>query len=230
MTTQLPLIEFADRGAWAAWLELNHDDSAGVWLMIAKKGAPRSTVTQAEALEVALCFGWIDGQVGRHDEHFYKQRFTHRRPRSKWSQLNCAKVTRLIELGLMRPPGLEEIEKAKADGRWEAAYEPQSTATVPPDFAAALAASPQAEAFFATLTGVRRYAFLYRIQDAKRPQTRASRIEKFVALLGRGQDAELRMARACPECRTCTKRTSLAVNDRAHATRICAHRAAILST
>ncbi len=183
MTTQLPLIEFADRQAWRAWLQAHHDDSEGLWLMIAKKGAPRTTVTQAEALEVALCFGWIDGQVGRHDEHFYKQRFTHRRPRSKWSQLNCAKVTQLIELGLMRPPGREEIEKAKADGRWEAAYEPQSTASVPPDFAAALKANPQAESFFATLTGARRYAFLYRIQDAKRPETRASRIEKFVALL-----------------------------------------------
>jgi len=183
MTTHLPHIEFADRHAWTAWLEANHDRSDGLWLMIAKKGAPRTTVTQAEALEVALCFGWIDGQVGRHDEHFYKQRFTHRRPRSKWSQLNRAKVTELIERGLMRPSGLEEIEKAKADGRWDEAYEPQSSASVPPDFATALSANPDAEAFFATLTGARRYSFLYRIQDAKRPQTRAARIEKFVALL-----------------------------------------------
>ncbi len=187
MTTQLPFLEFADRAAWTAWLELNHDDSEGAWLLIAKKGAPHSTVSQSEALEVALCFGWIDGQVGRHDAHFYKQRFTHRRPKSKWSQLNCAKVTQLIERGLMRPPGLEEIEKAKADGRWDAAYEPQSTATVPSDFAEALAANPPAEKFFATLTGVRRYAFLYRIQDAKRPETRVRRIEKFVALLAEGQ-------------------------------------------
>jgi uncharacterized protein YdeI (YjbR/CyaY-like superfamily) len=187
MATQLPLIEFVDRAAWTAWLEVNHDDSDGLWLMLAKKGAPRTTVTQAEALEVALCFGWIDGQVGRHDEHFYKQRFTHRRPRSNWSQINCAKVTQLIESGLMRPPGLEEIEKAKADGRWEAAYEPQSTASVPPDFAAALAGNPRAAEFFATLTGVRRYSFLYRIQDAKRPETRVRRIEKFVALLAEGK-------------------------------------------
>ena len=182
-TTELELIAFADRSEWFHWLRRHHDESSGVWLLLAKKGAPRATVTQAEALEAALCFGWIDGQVGRHDEHFYKQRFTHRRPRSKWSQINCAKVTQLIERGLMRPPGLEEIERAKADGRWEAAYEPQSAASVPPDFAAALRANVQAEAFFATLTGVRRYSFLYRIQDAKRPETRAARIEKFVALL-----------------------------------------------
>lgn len=132
---------------------------------------------------MALCFGWIDGQVGRLDEHFYRQRFTHRRPRSMWSQINREKVTSLIERGLMQPPGLEEIEKAKADGRWDAAYESQSSATVPDDFARALAANPQAEEFFATLTGVRRYSFLYRIQDAKRPETRARRIAQFVALL-----------------------------------------------
>lgn len=182
---ELPLIEFGNRGAWEEWLCEHHDDSPGVWLKLAKKGAPHRTVTQAEALEVALCYGWIDGQVGRHDEHFYKQRFTHRRPRSNWSQINREKVAVLIERGLMRPPGLEEIEKAKADGRWDAAYEPQSTASVPPDFALALATNPAAERFFATLTGVRRYAFLYRIQDAKRPETRRRRIETFVELLAR---------------------------------------------
>ena len=181
--TELPLMELANRLEWEAWLRDNHDACAGVWLKLAKKGAPRGTVSQAEALEVALCWGWIDGQVGALDEHFYRQRFTHRRPRSKWSRINRDKVTRLIELGLMQPPGLEEIEKAKADGRWDAAYEPQSSASVPPDFAQALAKNPEAEAFFATLTGARRYAFLYRISDAKRPETRARRIEKFVALL-----------------------------------------------
>jgi uncharacterized protein YdeI (YjbR/CyaY-like superfamily) len=181
--TDLPLIEFPDRAAWEAWLRSNHDDSSGVWLKLAKKGCPRSTVSQAEATEVALCFGWIDGQVGAVDEHFYRQRFTHRRPGSRWSQINRRRATELIESGVMQPPGLEEIEKARADGRWEAAYEPQSTATAPADFAQALAAVPQAEAFFATLTGVRRYAFLYRIADAKRPETRARRIEKFVAML-----------------------------------------------
>ena len=183
VATQPPLIEFAERSEWDAWLREHHDDSNGVWLLLAKKGAPRATVTQPEAVEVALCFGWIDGQVGRHDEHFYKQRFTQRRARSKWSQLNCQRASELIANGLMQPPGLEQVELAKADGRWDAAYEPQSSATVPPDFAQALAANPPAEEFFATLTGVRRYSFLYRIQDAKRPETRARRIEKFVALL-----------------------------------------------
>ncbi len=183
VATQLPLIEFADRAAWEEWLHEHHDSSPGVWLLLAKKLAPRATVTQAQAIEAALCFGWIDGQVGRHDEHFYKQRFTHRRPRSTWSQLNCRRATELIAGGLMQPPGLAEVELAKADGRWQAAYEPQSSATVPPDFAQALAANPVAEAFFATLTGARRYSFLYRIQDAKRPETRARRIEQFVALL-----------------------------------------------
>ena len=183
MTTQLPLLEFADRDAWSAWLALNHDDSDGVWLLIAKKGAPHSTVSQSEALEAALCFGWIDGQVGRHDQHFYKQRFTQRRPRSKWSQINCRRATELIAGGRMQAPGLEQIRLAKEDGRWEAAYEPQSSATVPADFAQALAANPAAEEFFETLTGARRYSFLYRIQDAKRPETRAGRITKFVALL-----------------------------------------------
>ncbi|MCL2417787.1 MAG: YdeI/OmpD-associated family protein [Conexibacteraceae bacterium] len=178
-------MEFANQAAWDDWLRGNHDDSPGVWLMIAKKGAPRPTVTQAEAIEAALCHGWIDGQLARHDEHFYKQRFTHRRPRSKWSQINRERATALIEAGMMAPGGLEEVEKAKADGRWEAAYESQSNATVPPDFARALAANPEAEAFFATLTGVRRYAFLYRIQDAKRPETRAKRIARFTELLAR---------------------------------------------
>ncbi len=180
---ELPLIEFPDREAWKAWLHEHHDDGLGLWLKLAKKGCPRPTVSQSEAIEVALCFGWIDGQVGTVDAHFYRQRFTHRRPRSKWSQINRERAIGLIESGLMQPPGLEEVEQAKADGRWDAAYEPQSTATVPEDFARALAAAPEAEAFFATLTGVRRYAFLYRIADAKRPETRARRIEQFVTLL-----------------------------------------------
>jgi uncharacterized protein YdeI (YjbR/CyaY-like superfamily) len=182
---ELALVEFANRSAWEAWLLENHEDSPGVWVKLAKKGAPRATVTQAQATEVALCFGWIDGQIGALDEHFYRQRFTHRRSQSKWSQINCDRATALIESGLMQPPGFEEVTKAKADGRWDAAYPPQSTATVPPDFAEALAANPEAEAFFATLTGVRRYAFLYRIGDAKRPETRARRIARFVELLAR---------------------------------------------
>ncbi|MGH2862490.1 MAG: YdeI/OmpD-associated family protein [Solirubrobacteraceae bacterium] len=183
MATQLQLIEFADRSDWESWLRENHDSSPGVWLLLAKKGAPRATVSRVEAIEAAICVGWIDGQIGRHDEHSYKQRFTRRKPGSNWSQINRKRVAALIASGQMQPPGLEEVEKAKANGRWDAAYEPQSAATVPADFAQALAASPPAERFFSTLTGVRRYAFLYRIQDAKRPETRARRIEQFVALL-----------------------------------------------
>jgi uncharacterized protein YdeI (YjbR/CyaY-like superfamily) len=186
-STDLPLIELADRDAWEAWLDENHLSSPGLWVKFAKKGAPRATVTQAEAIEVALCFGWIDGQVGRVDESFYRQRFTPRRPKSKWSQINCGKALDLIDRGLMRPAGMDQVRRAQEDGRWDAAYEPQSRATVPPDFAVALAANPDAEAFFATLTGVRRYAFLYRIQDAKRPETRARRIASFVELLAEGR-------------------------------------------
>lgn len=183
MDTQLPVIEFAERAQWEAWLHQNHDDSPGLWILLAKKGSPRTTLSQTEAIEVAICFGWIDGQIGRHDEHFYKQRFTHRKPGSNWSQINRQRALQLIEAGLMQPSGLEEVENAKANGRWDAAYESQSAATVPPDFAQALAANPPAQEFFATLTGARRYSFLYRIQDAKRPETRARRIAKFVALL-----------------------------------------------
>ena len=185
--TDLPLIEFRDRQAWEVWLESNHLSSPGLWLKLAKKGALRATVTQAEAIEAALCFGWIDGQVGRVDESFYRQRFTARKPRSKWSQINRRKAIELIERGLMRPAGLDQVRSAQADGRWDAAYESQAAATVPPDFAAALAANPSAEAFFATLTGARRYAFLYRIADAKRPETRARRIATFVAVLAEGR-------------------------------------------
>jgi uncharacterized protein YdeI (YjbR/CyaY-like superfamily) len=180
---ELPLIEFADARAWEAWLDEHHATAPGVWVKLAKKGSPRATVTQAEALELALCFGWIDGQVNRVDEHFYRQRFTPRRARSKWSQINRAAATALIEGGRMRPAGVAEVERAQADGRWEAAYEPQSSSTVPDDFAEALAANPEAAAFFATLTGVRRYSFLYRIADAKRPETRAKRIRQYVELL-----------------------------------------------
>jgi uncharacterized protein YdeI (YjbR/CyaY-like superfamily) len=181
----LPVVGFASAQAWLAWLEENHDGSAGLWLKIAKQGAPAPTVSYAEAVEVALCYGWIDGQKGRLDEHYWLQRFTPRKAGSKWSKINREKAERLIGADLMRPPGLRQVEAARADGRWEAAYQGQATATVPPDLAQALEGNPEAAAFFATLTGVNRYAILYRIQDAKRPQTRAARIEKFVAMLAR---------------------------------------------
>jgi uncharacterized protein YdeI (YjbR/CyaY-like superfamily) len=180
---ELPLLELPDRQAWEQWLSEHHDSSAGVWLKLAKKGAPRATVTQAQAIEVALCHGWIDGQIGRLDEHFYKQRFTHRKRRSNWSRINRDRALELIEAGLMRPGGLEEVSAAQEDGRFDAAYEPQSAITVPEDFQQALDASPAAAEFFATLTGVRRYAFLYRITTAKRAETRARKINQYVALL-----------------------------------------------
>jgi uncharacterized protein YdeI (YjbR/CyaY-like superfamily) len=180
---ELPLLEFPDRDAWVAWLHEHHATAVGVWLKLAKKGSPRPTVTQAQAIETAICFGWIDGQIGTVDQHFYRQRFTHRRSGSKWSRINRDRALELIEGGQMHPTGLAEVHAAQQDGRWEAAYEPQSAIQVPPDFQLALDQAPAAADFFATLTGARRYAFLYRIHDAKRPETRARRIANFTALL-----------------------------------------------
>jgi uncharacterized protein YdeI (YjbR/CyaY-like superfamily) len=178
----LPLLETPDAAAWGRWLE-SHPDAPGVWLKIAKQGAPTATPSYAEALEMAICFGWIDGQKGAIDEHYWRQRFTPRGPRSKWSKLNCEHAERLIAQRRMRARGQAEIDRAMADGRWEAAYESQASATVPEDFARELARNPEAQRFFETLTGVRRYAFLYRIQDAKRPETRARRIATFITML-----------------------------------------------
>jgi uncharacterized protein YdeI (YjbR/CyaY-like superfamily) len=180
-----PIVSFASRGEWAAWLAAHHASSKGVWLRIAKKGAGTATVSYAEALEAALCYGWIDGQKGRLDDDFWLQRFTPRKPGSKWSQINRTKAVSLIEAGEMKPAGLREVERAKADGRWEAAYAGQRAATVPEDLRRALDENARARAFFATLNSVNRYAILYRVQEAKRPETRARRIEKFVAMLAR---------------------------------------------
>lgn len=184
---ELPLLEFPGPEPWRDWLEENHTSIPGVWLKFAKRGAPRTTVTYAEALEVALCFGWIDSQVGRLDEFFYRQRFTPRGPRSRWSQINRDKVIELSRRGLMRPAGLAEVERAKQDGRWEAAYASPSRAEPPEDFLRALARHPQAERFFATLSSANRYAFVYRIQEAKRPETRARRIARYVEMLADGR-------------------------------------------
>ncbi len=162
-------------------------DVAGVWLQIAKAGTGVATVTYAEALEVALCQGWIDGQRRALDERFYLQRFTPRRARSRWSKRNRDAAVALIEAGLMAPAGLREVERARADGRWDAAYEGQRSASIPDDLAAALAADPQALAFFETLDSANRYAILYRVHDAKRPQTRIRRIEQFVAMCREGR-------------------------------------------
>ena len=184
MTTKdLPIVPFASRDAWEAWLEEHHAASDGLWLKIAKKGSGIETVSYAEALEVALCYGWIDGQKASFDQDYWLQRFTPRRPRSKWSKVNRQKATELIEAGRMKPAGLREVERAKADGRWEAAYDAQSTATVPADLSRALEKNDRAREFFAKLDSTNRYAILYQIQDAKRPETRARRIQKYVAML-----------------------------------------------
>jgi len=179
----LPILPFASRGAWEQWLADQHGISRGVWLKIAKKASGLATVTYAEALEAALCYGWIDGQKGAFDQDYFLQRFTPRLAKSKWSKINCAKVEVLTAQGAMQPAGLREVERAKADGRWEAAYDAQSRATVPDDLQQELAKNDSALAFFATLDRLNRYAILYRIQDAKRPETRARRIAMFVEML-----------------------------------------------
>ena len=183
----LPVLAFADPTEWERWLAQHQATAKGLWLKLAKKGADAVTVTYAEAVDVALCHGWIDGQAGSFDESFWLQRFTPRGPRSKWSQVNRAKVERLIEEGRMQPAGLAAVDAARQDGRWDQAYPPSSAATVPADLQAALDADPAAAAFFATLTSSNRYAVLYRIQDAKRPETRARRIKQYVEMLARNE-------------------------------------------
>jgi uncharacterized protein YdeI (YjbR/CyaY-like superfamily) len=181
----LPILAFADATAFDAWLADQPRTSKGLWLKLAKKGSDRPSITKAEAVDVALCHGWIDGQLNSYDETSWLIRFTPRRRGSKWSEVNRTRALELIGEGRMRPAGLAEVEAARADGRWDAAYAPASTATVPPDLQAALGASPEAAAFFATLTGANRYAILYRVTTAKKVETRAQRIAYFVAMLER---------------------------------------------
>jgi uncharacterized protein YdeI (YjbR/CyaY-like superfamily) len=186
--TDLPELTLTDSAAWRAWLLDHHDTSDGVWLTLAKKGVTTPTsLTYQEALVEALCFGWIDGQVRRRDDATFRQRFTPRRARSPWSKRNVGIATKLMSDGLMHPAGVAEVERARADGRWEAAYAGPATAEVPADLAAALAANPRAQAMFAVLTSQNRYAILYRVESAKRPDTRARKIAEFVAMLERGQ-------------------------------------------
>ena len=179
----LPILELPDRAAWASWLDTNHARSTGIWLKIAKKGSPTRTVTQAEAIDEAVCHGWIDGQLRRHDEHFFLQRFSPRRPRSRWSAVNRERARRLIAEGRMKTAGLAEYRAAEADGRLDDAYAPQSKATVPEDFRAALDEHPEANAFFRTLGGVERYRFLYRLHHTKDHKRRAERIGHYIELL-----------------------------------------------
>ncbi len=183
----IPFAEFESAAQWERWLEEHQDSRDGVWLTLAKTGHGPVPLTHAEALDVALCFGWIDAQRRSRDERSWQVRFTPRRARSIWSQVNRKRATELAEAGRMRSAGLAEIERAKQDGRWERAYAPSSTATVPPDLAAALDESPAAKAFFATLDSRNRYSVLHRIGQAKKPETRARRIEKFVAMLAAGE-------------------------------------------
>lgn len=183
-------LQFADAGAWEAWLMANAAHP-GLWLKIAKKGSGVASVSYAEAVEVALCHGWIDGQKRSHDAAFYLQRFTPRRPKSVWSKINIAKVDQLIKDGRMREAGMREVLAAKADGRWERAYDGARTMQVPEELAQALAASPAAEAAFAKLNASGRYAFCWRVQTAKKAETRIARAQRFVLMLERGEVADL---------------------------------------
>lgn len=180
-------VECADAASWARWLKRHHASAAGVWLRIAKKDSGIASIDHPAALEEALCWGWIDGQRKSDDAQYFLQRFTPRTKRSTWSQINRAKVLKLIEEGRMQPAGHAEIERAKADGRWDAAYEGVAAATVPPDLQAALDANKKAAKFFATLDSRNRFAVLFRTQGAKKPETRARRIAQFVEMLAKGE-------------------------------------------
>lgn len=181
----LPIMMFENQDAWGTWVAANHASSSGVWLRHAKTASSIPSVTYHEALDVALCYGWIDGQKKSYDETTWLQKWTPRGAKSIWSKINREKVQGLIERGQMQPAGLREVERAKADGRWDAAYDSARTATVPDDLEAALDVSPAAKAFFATLNSANRYAILFRIQTAKKAETRARRIAEFIDMLER---------------------------------------------
>jgi uncharacterized protein YdeI (YjbR/CyaY-like superfamily) len=186
-TDDLQAIPFPSDAEWERWLEENHETADGVWIKMAKKGSEIDSVRYPEVLDTALCFGWIDAKRLALDERYFLQRFVPRRPRSNWSRINVEKVERLTAEGRMRPAGLAEVERAKADGRWVAAYEGQRLSTVPDDLQAELDARPEAKAFFEGLNKQNRFAILYQLEDAKRPDTRARRLAKFVAMLEAGE-------------------------------------------
>jgi uncharacterized protein YdeI (YjbR/CyaY-like superfamily) len=187
MRAGLPVMVFPDGAAFDVWLAEQPRTSKGLWLRLAKKGSGLASLSKAEAVDVALCHGWIDGQLDKYDDVSWLVRFTPRKRASKWSEANRTRALELIQAGRMRPAGLAEVEAAKTDGRWDAAYAPASRAQPPPDLQAALDAAPQAATFFATLTGANRYAVIYRVSTAKKPETRARRIAEFVAMLERGE-------------------------------------------
>lgn len=184
---ELPLLTFSDATAFESWLADQPDDAVGAWLRFAKKGAPEVTISKSDAIDSALVHGWVDGQLGRVDGDYFKTRFTPRRPRSAWSQVNCERVERLLIAGRVKPGGQAQIDRAKADGRWAAAYAPQSRAAPDDDLNAALDADPAARALFNVLDSANRYAVLYRVHQAKTPEKRAAKITELVAKLARGE-------------------------------------------
>jgi uncharacterized protein YdeI (YjbR/CyaY-like superfamily) len=183
----LPVIAFSDLAGWEAWLAEQPDDAKGLWLKMAKAGNTDSALTKAQAIDGALCHGWIDGQIDKYDDAWFLTRFTPRKRASKWSEKNRKRADELLAAGRVSAAGRAAIDAAKADGRWDAAYAPASTAAEPADLKAALDANKKARAFFDTLTGANRYAILYRVETAKKPETRAARIAKFVAMCAAGE-------------------------------------------
>jgi uncharacterized protein YdeI (YjbR/CyaY-like superfamily) len=198
MAVELQELLVPDAAAWHDWLTDNHAGSPGVWLVLGKKGGQVTELNYAAALDEALCFGWIDGQAARRDEGSMRQRFTPRRPKSAWSRRNVEYIARLSAEGRLMPAGQAAVDAAKADGRWDAAYAGAAAGEVPPDLAAALATSPQAQAMWDVLTSQNRYAITYRIGQAKRPETRAKRIAEFVSMLERGETIHPQRRRSVP--------------------------------
>jgi uncharacterized protein YdeI (YjbR/CyaY-like superfamily) len=184
---RLPIISFETQQDWERWLAERHTNTEGIWLKIAKKETGTPSVSYSEALESALCYGWIDGQKASFDDKYWLQKFTPRRPKSIWSKVNCDKATALMAEGRMRPAGIRQVELAKADGRWNLAYESQSKITIPADFQSELDKNQRAKDFFSTLNSTNRYAILFRIQAAKKPETRSARIQKFIEMLSKNQ-------------------------------------------
>jgi uncharacterized protein YdeI (YjbR/CyaY-like superfamily) len=180
-------MSFETQQDWEAWLKEHHTDTKGIWLKIAKKETRVPSVNYSQALDSAICYGWIDGQKASFDDMYWLQKFTPRRPKSIWSKANCDRATALIGEGRMQPAGIQQVELAKADGRWESAYESQSKITIPADFQSELDTNQKAKEFFSTLNSVNRYAILFRIQTAKKPETRAARIQKFIEMLAKNE-------------------------------------------
>jgi uncharacterized protein YdeI (YjbR/CyaY-like superfamily) len=211
----LPAVSFATTRAWSAWLEANHSSARGVWLKLAKKGSSSTSLTYPAALEVALAWGWIDGQKNKFDDASWLQRFTPRTLKSPWSKINRAKAEALIGSGKMEAPGLAEVERAKRDGRWERAYDGARSSSVPADLAAAFARNARARAFFDTLDGANRYAILYRVQTAKKPETRAERIARFVEMCAKQETIHpRRQPKTATRARRPKSRTALPTKKR----------------